>query len=185
MATDHTNLSRSDYQNLSRAEKIANLAARKAAQNGGAPPPTDPWGQDVPASDVPLQPEPEPAASDDDHKAIRSHVAMLHELAGNAGVDGILTFTRFDAKGSCDTERFAIGDAEYMSDAIIGWNSHSGLSLYLPWVIWREDLEHGAKGAEADIRAGCHRTRNRFLTFGTAERYPPIPPYTPLPDFQH
>jgi hypothetical protein len=31
---------------------------------------------------------------------------MLHELAKNAGVDdGILTFTRFDAKGSGTTER--------------------------------------------------------------------------------
>jgi len=31
-----------------------------------------------------------------DHAAIRSHVEMLHTLAKNAGVDGVLAFTRID-----------------------------------------------------------------------------------------
>ena len=39
MTSDYIDRHHPDYQNLTRAEKIANLAAQKAAQNGGAPPP--------------------------------------------------------------------------------------------------------------------------------------------------
>jgi hypothetical protein len=90
---------------------------------------------------------------------------MLHELAKNAGVDdGILTFTRFDAKGSGTTERFAIGDVDLMADAIIGWSHNAGVNIYLPWVIWQKGLPTWSKGGEADIRAcsgSCRRPRQR------------------------
>jgi len=102
------------------------------------------------------EPKAEPRAdapeSDADHEAIRSHVAMLHEFAVGANVDGILTFNRIDDKGKIDTERFAIGDADHMADAIIGWSCRPDLNLYLPWAIFRKDLPRGKKGGEEDVR---------------------------------
>jgi hypothetical protein len=98
--------------------------------------------------EIPIAPEP-----NSDHLAVRSHVEMLHKLAGDAGVDGILTFTRFDDKESSGTERFAIGDVDLMADAIVGWSRNPGLNVYLPWVVWRKDLPRWSKGGEEDIRA--------------------------------
>ena len=156
MTNDYIDRFHPDYQNLTRAQKVVNLPAQKtaeAARNGnGQAPPTDPWAPGVRAADVPVfKPEPEPAASGDDHKAIRSHVTMLHKLAGDAGVDGILTFTRFVAKGSAFTERFTIGDVDYMADAIVGYTSNPHTDIYLSWVIWRKDLPRTSSGGEADI----------------------------------
>jgi hypothetical protein len=166
-----------DYDPSIHASRIewrkAKAAKQQATQNGNGatpPPPADYAAKNgnaknnghirlVAGSSVPLSPEQvcrEPEAdplADADHQAIRSHVEMLHQLAKNADVDGILTFSRIDDKGNVNTERFAIGDADHMADAIIGWSCHPKLNIYMPWVIWRKDLAHGAKGAEEDIRA--------------------------------
>jgi Virulence-associated protein E/RepB DNA-primase from phage plasmid len=88
-----------------------------------------------------------------DHTMIRSHVAMIHNLAKGANVEGILTFTRIDATNNTKTERFAIGDVDHMADAIIGWSTHPNLNLYMSHVIFRKDLPSGAAGGEADVRA--------------------------------
>jgi hypothetical protein len=94
-----------------------------------------------------------PKTENYDHHAIRSHVAMLHKLAKAAGVDGILTYTRIEGGGGAYTEQFAIGDADGMADSIIGRSGNHGVNVYLPWVIWRNDLPRGKKGSEADVRA--------------------------------
>ena len=88
-----------------------------------------------------------------DHAAIRSHVELLHTLAKGAGVEGILAFTRIDANNKTHTERFAIGDVDHMTDAIIGWSTHPDLNIYASYAIFRKDLPPGAAGGEADVRA--------------------------------
>jgi hypothetical protein len=88
-----------------------------------------------------------------DHAAIRSHVELLHALAKGAGVDGILTFTRIDANKKTHTEKFAMGNVDHMTDAIVGWATHPDLNIYAPYAIFRKDLPPGAKGREADVRA--------------------------------
>jgi hypothetical protein len=95
---------------------------------------------------IAIQEPPDPAM-------IRSHVAMIHNLAKSSGVDGILTFTRIDAANNTKTERFSIGDAGYMADAIIAWSTHPNLNLYMSHAIFRKDLASGAAGGEADVRA--------------------------------
>jgi hypothetical protein len=89
-----------------------------------------------------------------DADAIRTHVSMLHGLAKAADVEGLLTLTRIDAlTQTAHTERFAIGDIDTMAKAVVGWSTHPNLNLYSPFVIFRKDLERGAKGGEADARA--------------------------------
>ena len=88
-----------------------------------------------------------------DHAAIRSHVELLHTLAKGAGVEGILAFTRIDANNKTHTERFAIGDVDHMTDAIIGWSTHPDLNIYASYAIFRKDLPPGTPGGEADVRA--------------------------------
>ena len=96
---------------------------------------------------------------DPDPRAIRTHVEMLHMLAQSARdadgapVDGIVTLTRIDNYNNVHTERFAIGDVEYMVEATIGWSTHPNLNLYSPFVIFRKSLPADAKGAESDVRA--------------------------------
>jgi hypothetical protein len=87
------------------------------------------------------------------HVMIRSHVEMLHKLAVNAGVDGVLTLTRIDDKGNTRTERFAIGDVDNHVSAVIGWSTHPGLNLYIPWAIFRKDIPHWSKGGEEHVVA--------------------------------
>ena len=88
-----------------------------------------------------------------DHAAIKSHVELLHTLAKGAGVEGILAFTRIDANGTTHTERFAIGDVDHMTDAIIGWSTHPNLNIYASYAIFRKDLPLRSPGGEADVRA--------------------------------
>ena len=88
-----------------------------------------------------------------DHAAIRSHVELLHILAKGAGVEGILAFTRIDANNKTHTERFAIGDVDPMTDAIIGWSTHPNLNIYAAYAIFRKDLPPRSSGGEADVRA--------------------------------
>jgi predicted P-loop ATPase len=88
-----------------------------------------------------------------DHEAIRSHVAMLHTLAKAADVEGVLTLTRIDDKDKVFTERFAIGDVDNHTNAVIGWSTHPGLNLYMPWAIFRKDMPRGSKGAEDHVVA--------------------------------
>ena len=76
---------------------------------------------------------------------------MLHTLAKGAGVEGIIAFTRIDANNKTHTERFAIGDVDHMTDAIIGWSSHPDLNIYASYAIFRKDLPPGAAGGEADV----------------------------------
>ena len=150
---DHTP-SREEQIAANQARRAAKAAAQEAAREARKQPVTngsmhaDPGTQGVLASDAPVG-KPEPSAS---HEAIRSHVAMLHQLAKDAGVSGILTFTRFN-DDSAFTERFAIGDSDYMAEAIIGWIDHPEFGIGLPWVIWRKDLDRGKKGGEADVVA--------------------------------
>jgi hypothetical protein len=87
------------------------------------------------------------------HVMIRSHIEMLHSLAKAAGVDGVLTLTRIDDKGNVHTERFAIGDVENHVSAAIGWSTHPGLNLYIPWAIFRKDMPHWSKGGEEHVVA--------------------------------
>ena len=84
---------------------------------------------------------------------IRSHVEMVHMLAKSAGVDGVLTLTRIDHKDKIFTEKFSIGDVDSHASAVIGWSTHPGLNLYLPWAIFRKDLPRWSKGSEADVAA--------------------------------
>jgi putative DNA primase/helicase len=84
---------------------------------------------------------------------IRSHVEMVHMLAKSAGVDGVLTLTRIDDKDKIFTERFSIGDVDNHANAVIGWSTHPGLNLYIPWAIFRKDLPRWSKGSEADVVA--------------------------------
>jgi hypothetical protein len=88
-----------------------------------------------------------------DCAAIRSHVELLHSLAKGTGVDGILCFTRIDASKKVRTERFAIGDVDHMTDAIIGWSTHPDLNLYASYAIFRKDMPTSSPGREADVRA--------------------------------
>ena len=88
-----------------------------------------------------------------DSAAIRSHVELLHTLARSAGVEGILAFTRIDANNKTHTERFAIGDVDHMTDAIIGWSTHPEVNIYASYAIFRKDLPPEAAGGEADVRA--------------------------------
>jgi predicted P-loop ATPase len=88
-----------------------------------------------------------------DHTAIRSHIEMQHALAKNAGVEGVLTLTRIDGKDKIFTERFAIGDVDSHANAVIGWSSNTGVNLYSPWAIFRNDLPRGSKGAEEHVVA--------------------------------
>jgi hypothetical protein len=64
------------------------------------------------------------------HGMIQSHIEMLHTLAKNAGVDGVLTLTRIDKDEKIYTERFAIGDVDSHVNAIIGWSTHPGLKKH-------------------------------------------------------
>ncbi len=80
-----------------------------------------------------------------DHAAIKLHVELLHTLAKGAGVEGILAFTRIDANGTTHTERFAIGDVDHMTDAIIGWSTHRNLNIYASYAIFRKDLVGAVK----------------------------------------
>jgi predicted P-loop ATPase len=82
---------------------------------------------------------------------IRSHVEMLHALAKDAHVDGILTFTRIDSKDNLFTERFSIGDVDNHANAVIGWSTHPGLNLYIPWAIFRKDLPRVSRGNEEHV----------------------------------
>jgi hypothetical protein len=88
-----------------------------------------------------------------DHAAIRTHIAMLHTLTKSAGAEGILAFTRIDGKGNTHTERFAIGQADRMADAIIGYASHPNLNLYASPVVFRGGMPVTSTGGEADVRA--------------------------------
>ena len=88
-----------------------------------------------------------------DYGAIRSHVEMLHTLAKNAGVDGVLAFTRIDDKNKTHTEKFAIGDVDRMADAIFGWSTHPNLNIYMSHAIFRKDLPSWSTGKEEDVRA--------------------------------
>jgi len=68
MTTDHTNHSTpltpeewKLFREKQRAGKYTKQCEREAAKNGnGSPPPSDPWAEGIRASDIPLQPEPEP-----------------------------------------------------------------------------------------------------------------------------
>ena len=82
------------------------------------------------------------------HGMIRSHIEMLHMLAKNAGVHGILTLTRINKDEKIHTERFAIGDVDSHLNAIIGWSTHPGLNLYVPWAIFRKSMPYWSKGSE-------------------------------------
>jgi hypothetical protein len=104
--------------------------------SAGAPDPVD------------TTPAPQP-----DCAAIRSHVELLHSLAKDTGVDGILCFTRIDANKKVHTERFAIGDVDCMTAAIIGWSTHPDLNLYASYAIFRKDMPTSSPGKEADVRA--------------------------------
>jgi putative DNA primase/helicase len=80
------------------------------------------------------------------------HVALAHGLAAQSGIDGVVSFTRIEAK-NVHTERFAIGDVDYMVDCIVGYSRNPGVNIYMPWVVWRKGLGPTQKGAEADVRA--------------------------------
>jgi len=88
-----------------------------------------------------------------DHAAIRSHVEMLHTLAKNAGVDGVLAFTRIDDKNKTYTEKFAIGDVDCMTEAIFGWSTHPSLNIYMSHAIFRKNLPGWSTGEEEDVLA--------------------------------
>jgi len=135
------------HQDKSRAEK----AARQLSKSSSAE--VIPFTARVPVKEVEVySPKAAPPESlVPNTAAIKSHVEMLHTLAQNANVDGILTFTRITDKAI--TERFAIGDADQMTDAIIAWSAHTNLNLYMPPVIFRKDLPHSSKGKEQDVLA--------------------------------
>jgi hypothetical protein len=88
-----------------------------------------------------------------DHAAIRSHIEMMHTLAKNAGVEGVLTLTRMDEKENTLTEKFAIGDVDNHANAAIGWSANAGINLYSPWAIFRKDMPRWSKGAEKHVVA--------------------------------
>jgi hypothetical protein len=88
-----------------------------------------------------------------DHTAIRSHIAMMHTLASQAGVEGVLTLTRIEGENKIFTERFSIGDVENHANAVIGWSANTGVNLYSPWAIFRKDMPRGSKGAEEHVVA--------------------------------
>jgi len=88
-----------------------------------------------------------------DQAAIRSHIEMMHTLAKNADVDGVLTLSRIDEKEKIFTERFAIGDVDNHANAVIGWSANTGINLYSPWAVFRRDMPRGSRGAEEYVVA--------------------------------
>jgi RepB DNA-primase from phage plasmid len=121
------------------------------------------------------------AEPDPNCEMIRSHIEMLHALAKNAGVEGVLTLTRIDDKGKLFTERFAIGDVDNHVNAVIGWSTHPGLNLYAPWAIFRKDMPHWSKGSEEHVVAALAFVGDLDADTGKAgaglDGLPLAPPY--------
>ena len=129
------------------AEPIKNtIRAKRVVTDPPAQPPPPP--QDPPPDPDPL-PGPQP-----DQDAIKAHVRMLHHLTNNVAVDGVVVLTRIDAiTEAVHTERFALGDAESMEKAVIGWSGGLNLNLYTSFAVFRNGMPHNARGGEDDVVA--------------------------------
>src|SRR5262245_24827611 len=94
-----------------------------------------------------------------DEAAVRSDIALLHELAARANVKGKLVLASFGqdpqsgialipAAGS-----FPIGDVETMVIQALRLAREAHRNIYMPLAIMREDLPSGRKGTEDDVVA--------------------------------
>src|SRR5262249_3536864 len=82
---------------------------------------------------------------------IAGHVDLIHDFA--TGCEGILILAAFEETGPGRRQKFRIGDTAGMTDAIMAFENHPAVNLYLPWCVMRGDLEIGKKGSEKDITA--------------------------------
>src|SRR5262245_53143008 len=87
-----------------------------------------------------------PAGPTFDREAVHTHISMLHELAKNANVDGVLVLACYGEnpdtgrKAQLQVQRFAIGDVKPMVDAIMGFEDQPHLNIYVPWHVVRRGL---------------------------------------------
>jgi hypothetical protein len=118
-----------------------------------------PWQKQITrAAAVDLAETPQPAHPNFDRAAVENHVKIVHTLATAANVGGILVLVSIEhstvkKESTVIAERFAIGDVESMVDAIMGRAGRRNVNLYIPWAIFRKDLERGRKGFEKDVVA--------------------------------
>src|SRR5262245_37812879 len=87
-----------------------------------------------------------------DRGAIRGHVGLLHRLAGDANVDGILILACYGEdpqtgrKVGSTVEHFAIGDVDGMTDAVMREEGREHFNVYIPWHIMRRGLDPHERG---------------------------------------
>jgi hypothetical protein len=91
-----------------------------------------------------------------DVDAIRAHVRMLYDLA--AGKDGLFCLCPFGedpisgVKKTEPIQHFStLGDPETLVRAIMSFERHPHVNVYLPLAIMRKNLERGHKGLESDV----------------------------------
>jgi hypothetical protein len=88
----------------------------------------------------------------DDNAPLRDVIALLHECAAGAKVDGILCMTCIDPKSQKPVVRqFAIGDVCGMVAEAATRGRFSNVYVHL--AILRKDLRHGKRGGVEDIVA--------------------------------
>jgi hypothetical protein len=87
-----------------------------------------------------------PAELTFDRDAVHAHISMLHELAKNANVDGVLVLACYGEnpdtgrKTPEQVQKFAIGNVEEMVEVIMAMEATPDLNVYAPWAVYRHGL---------------------------------------------
>src|ERR1700730_7200139 len=76
-----------------------------------------------------------------DRHAVRRHVQLLHDLGQECS--GVLLVTPIWEGASPRPQRFRIGDASAMADAVMAFEDVSGVNLYAQYGTMRRDLPPG------------------------------------------
>jgi hypothetical protein len=94
-----------------------------------------------------------------DEAAVKSDIALLHELAANAKINGKLILASYGEDPQCGTEirpivqAFSIGDHENMAARALVLGAETHRNVYTPLSLMREDLPWSRKGKEEDVVA--------------------------------
>jgi hypothetical protein len=124
-----------------------------------------------------------PAGPTFDREAVHTHISMLHELAKDANVDGVLVLACYGEnpdtgrKAQLQVQRFAIGDVKPMVDAIMGLEDHPHLNIYVPWHVVRRGLMGNERGSKGDILCTLALVVDSDDDTGKAGRLPLPAPY--------
>jgi putative DNA primase/helicase len=132
------------------------------------------------------------ADTPDPHAAVRDVLALYHDLAKEAGLNGVFVLAFIDPRtGTLRTQKFGIGNVSGMADAAVTRGEHA--NVYFAPVLLRKNLPPHARGKREDIVAvlGLVLDDDRdtderaLLPFGIEPTFTLTTSVVPIPNFQH